>query len=87
MLKINKIKELCRELPYSDMLLAFTLIEKRDFIELEALIKSVIVLIDLNNIKSEPRQEISSLDESKIMELYNLVLDYKSQLVGVEDDD
>lgn len=87
MLKINKIKELCRELPYSDMLLAFKLIDERDFVELEALIKSVIVLIDLNNIKSEPRQEISSLDESKIMELYNLVLDYKSQLIGVEDDD
>jgi hypothetical protein len=85
MLKIKKIKLLCLELPLNDKLRALQFIEDRNFEDLELLIKSIITLIELNNLKVEPSKELSNLDETKIMELYNLVLEYKSQL-NIEDD-
>lgn len=86
MLKIKKIEHLCHELPFKDKLRALKFIERRQFDDLEALIKSDIVLIDINNTKIEPNEEFSKLDESKIMELYNLVLEYKAQLIESGDD-
>lgn len=85
MLKIDKIKQLCLELPIKDSNLAIKLINHRDFDSLEMLIDSIITRKE----KAIATENLSSLyynlNSESLMTLSLEITEYKEQLIENND--
>lgn len=80
MVTLKNIELRCASLlPKGDIEHAQRLIKERKYEDLEMLISSVIKLISKNKIKTDPERDYFELEEIKIIELYNDVLEYNSQ--------
>lgn len=87
MLKIDKIRKLCLDLPIKDRFLALQLIDKRDFENLSMLITSVIARRENAIIDENTTSDYYGLNIESLLELDVEIIEYKHQLVQNDEEE
>lgn len=83
---VQKITELCRNLPTKDIFYADSFIIRRDFSSLRDLVSSTMKKVERNYIKENPNEELLRVDYDKLKNLLNEIDSYLI-LLGEDMDD